>query len=77
MSGVSLTVNGVSGASFDVMLIPHTWEKTSLATLAAGTRVNLEVDLLARYVARLIDVAKAPESRDETLLERLRASGYV
>ena len=77
VSGVSLTVNGVSGASFDVMLIPHTWEKTSLATLAAGTRVNLEVDLLARYVARLIDVAKAPESRDETLLERLRASGYV
>jgi riboflavin synthase len=75
VSGVSLTVNHVDGATFDVMLIPHTLAKTSLKKLAAGMRVNLEVDLLARYVARLLDVGG--ETRDETLLERLRASGYV
>jgi riboflavin synthase len=75
VSGVSLTVNHVAGSTFDVMLIPHTLAKTSLKDLAAGMRVNLEVDLLARYVARLLDVGSA--SRDESLLERLRASGYV
>jgi riboflavin synthase len=74
VSGVSLTINHVDGASFDVMLIPHTFAKTSLKDLAAGTRVNLEVDLLARYVARLLSME---DRSDDTLLERLRASGYV
>jgi riboflavin synthase len=51
--GVSLTVNGVTGARFHVNLIPHTLAVTTLAAVTAGTRVNLEVDLVARYVARL------------------------
>jgi riboflavin synthase len=51
--GVSLTVNGVSGSRFHVNLIPHTLAVTTLGTLEAGARVNLEVDLVARYVARL------------------------
>ncbi len=51
--GVSLTVNGVTGARFHVNLIPHTLAITTLAKLEAGARVNLEVDLVARYVARL------------------------
>jgi riboflavin synthase len=75
VSGVSLTVNNVAGATFDVMLIPHTRDKTSLEGLAVGDRVNLEVDLLARYVARLLE-GSSP-SADARLLERLRASGYV
>ena len=54
VNGVSLTVNAVSGTSFDVNLIPHTLQATNLNTLAGGARVNLEVDMLARYVERLL-----------------------
>lgn len=57
MDGASLTVNDVDGAVFGVNLIPHTREVTTFGGLAAGQRVNLEIDLLARYVARLADVA--------------------
>jgi riboflavin synthase len=53
LDGVSLTVNEVDGEKFAVNLIPHTLEVTTLGTLAAGSRVNLEIDLLARYVERL------------------------
>jgi riboflavin synthase len=78
VNGVSLTVNGASGAAFDVMLIPHTREKTSLDTLAPGSLVNLEVDLLARYVARLLDPAPPQaQAAEPNILERLRTAGYV
>ena len=53
VDGVSLTVNRVRGASFEVFLIPHTLAVTTLRRLARGSRVNLEIDLLARYVERL------------------------
>jgi len=53
VDGVSLTVNEVDGARFAVNLIPHTLAVTTLSQLAPGDRVNLEVDLIARYVARL------------------------
>jgi riboflavin synthase len=53
LDGVSLTVNEVNGVEFAVNLIPHTLEVTTLGALAAGVRVNLEIDLLARYVERL------------------------
>ena len=52
VDGVSLTVNRVDGRRFDVNLIPHTLAVTTLRSLAPGRRVNLEVDLIARYVAR-------------------------
>jgi riboflavin synthase len=55
IDGVSLTVNRVDGALFEVYLIPHTLEVTTLSRLAAGARVNLEVDLIARYVERLLE----------------------
>jgi riboflavin synthase len=54
VDGVSLTVNRVEGDVFEAFLIPHTLEKTTLGRLSAGTRVNLEVDLIARYVDRLL-----------------------
>jgi riboflavin synthase len=54
IDGVSLTVNGVEGAIFEVYLIPHTLEMTALSRLQPGSRVNLEVDLIARYVERLM-----------------------
>lgn len=53
LDGVSLTVNAVSGNVFSLMLIPHTLAVTTLGELAAGAELNLEVDLVARYVERL------------------------
>jgi riboflavin synthase len=58
VDGVSLTVNRVSGSLFDVNLIPHTLAVTTLAALAPGARVNLEVDQLARYVERLLAASR-------------------
>jgi riboflavin synthase len=54
VQGVSLTVNRVDGREFEINLIPHTLARTTLVHLRAGARVNLEVDLIARYAERLI-----------------------
>jgi len=54
VDGVSLTVNRVEGDRFEVNLIPHTLEVTTLGRLQKGSRVNLEVDLVARYVERML-----------------------
>ena len=75
INGVSLTVNGVGGTrddeeELDVMLIPHTQEITTLGTLRPGSRVNLEVDLFARYVARMLDV-DARTNNDDAWAARL------
>jgi len=53
IDGASLTVNSVQGNVFGINLIPHTQNVTTLGKLKAGSRVNLEIDTLARYVARL------------------------
>ncbi len=55
IDGVSLTVNEVDGSRFSVCLIPHTLEVTTLGNLGSGDEVNLEVDLIARYIERLMD----------------------
>jgi riboflavin synthase len=54
LDGVSLTVGAWSGAAFEVHLVPHTCAVTTLAALAPGQAVNLEVDLFARYLERLL-----------------------
>ena len=54
VDGVSLTVNRVSGDEFEVNLIPHTLQVTTLSRLQPGAKVNLEIDLVARYVERLL-----------------------
>jgi riboflavin synthase len=54
IDGVSLTVNEVDGSKFEVCLIPHTLEVTTLGSLETGDEVNLEVDLIARYLERLM-----------------------
>ena len=54
VDGVSLTVNEVSAAGFSVNIIPHTLTCTNLGTAALGQRMNLEIDLIARYVSRLL-----------------------
>jgi len=55
IDGVSLTVNTVDGDRFSVNIIPHTAEMTTLGNLQPGDAVNLEIDMLARYVARLLE----------------------
>ena len=57
IDGVSLTVNEVEGTRFSVNLIPHTWDHTTLGGLRPGDRVNLEIDMLARYLARWQETA--------------------
>lgn len=57
VDGVSLTVNTVEGRTFGVNIIPHTWENTTLGALKAGDAVNLEIDMLARYLARWQETA--------------------
>jgi riboflavin synthase len=54
VDGVSLTVNRVEGDVFEVNLIPHTLQVTTLSRLSSGAKVNLEVDLIARYVERML-----------------------
>jgi riboflavin synthase len=55
LDGVSLTVNEVAGDEFSVLIIPHTLNVTTLGTLRVGDRLNLEVDVMARYAARLLE----------------------
>ncbi len=55
VNGVSLTTNSVAGACFSINLIPHTLEATTLGGLKVGGRVNLEIDLIARYVERMLN----------------------
>ena len=57
INGVSLTINQVRGNDFSVNLIPHTLTITNLKNLRAGNRVNLEIDLIARYVERMMNAA--------------------
>ena len=57
VDGVSLTVNAVEGPRFEVNIIPHTWEATTLGALKPGDAVNLEIDMLARYLARWQETA--------------------
>jgi riboflavin synthase len=54
VDGISLTVNAVNGCAFDLNIVPHTLEETTMSDYGPGTRVNLEVDLIARYLERLV-----------------------
>jgi riboflavin synthase len=75
LDGTSLTVNSVSSEGFDVMLIPHTREVTNLGRLSAGTELNMEVDLVARYVLRYLEASSGdPDTRLREVLER---SGFL
>lgn len=61
VDGVSLTVNGVSGAEFELNIVPHTLQETIINDYQPGTEVNLEVDLIARYLERLVLGEKAAD----------------
>ena len=77
VDGVSLTINAVSDSRFKVNLVPHTLAVTTLEDLRAGDRVNLEVDLLARYLERLMSSAGESGKEGEVSLNFLREHGYA
>ncbi len=60
LDGVSLTVNQVTGETFSVLIIPHTLAVTTLGGLLAGAKLNIEVDMMARYAARLLETVPRP-----------------
>ena len=72
VDGVSLTINAVSASSFDFNIIPHTAETTIISNYRVGSMVNIEVDMLARYVERLL-----AKDADALSMETLKAHGYV
>jgi riboflavin synthase len=80
VDGISLTVNAVSGARFDLNIVPHTLEETIMSDYAPGTRVNLEVDLVARYLERLLlgEQAAQPGAEASTVtMDLLARAGFV
>lgn len=83
VDGTSLTVNAVNGAEFDLNIIPQTWAETVFATYQPGTLVNLEVDVIARYLERLVlgDAAAQPgdpaNSNPGISLASLADNGYL
>ncbi len=78
LDGTSLTVNSVEGAEFELNIVPHTLEETIIAQYRAGSDVNLEVDLVARYLERLLlgDKAAEPGSGGVTK-ELLTSAGFM
>ncbi|HHJ34471.1 MAG TPA: riboflavin synthase [Gammaproteobacteria bacterium] len=76
IDGTSLTVNRVEDTDFEVNIVPHTQQQTIIKHYKAGTRVNLEVDLIARYLERLL-MRKQDDPESEITLETLAKAGFV
>jgi riboflavin synthase len=78
VDGVSLTVNGVDGARFELNLVPHTLQETIMDSYRVGTEVNLEVDLIARYLERLMLGDQAAKTTSSGITETLlRERGFI
>ena len=76
IDGISLTVNKISNANFDINIVPHTQQQTIIKNYKAGTKVNIEVDLIARYLERLL--TKTTNDNDAGItLETLAKAGFV
>jgi len=76
VDGVSLTVNEINGDCFDLNIVPHTLEQTTMAEFEPGRKVNLEVDVIARYLERLLQSGGDP-SVNGVSLELLRKQGFI
>jgi len=77
IDGVSLTVNQVDGAEFDINIVPHTLAETTISDYKVGSKVNLEVDLLARYLERLMLGDKAAVSGQTLTEDFLKQHGFA
>lgn len=76
VDGISLTVAGLGDDWFAVAVIPHTWRETTLAELQRGDRVNIEVDVLAKYVERLLQRGDNATTSSKLTMEYLTEKGY-
>lgn len=76
INGISLTINEVKGASFSVNIVPYTMKDTTLGEAIVGTQVNLEVDLLARYMERLMQGDSAAFAQGRITEDLLHKSGF-
>jgi riboflavin synthase len=79
LDGVSLTVNKVDGATFELNIVPHTLLETIIGNYQTGTKVNLEVDVVARYLERLLlgnMAAKSSDNKDNISQEFLAQHGF-
>jgi len=78
VEGISLTVNEVNGAEFDLNIVPHTLQETTMQFLQPGAPVNLEVDIIARYLERLLMGDRAADANGSAISEQLlRESGFM
>jgi riboflavin synthase len=79
IDGTSLTVNQVNGAEFDLNIVPHTIQETIIGGYQAGTKVNLEVDIIARYLERLVlgDDAAKPGIKSDINEALLKKTGFI
>ncbi len=79
IDGISLTINYLSGSILSLNVIPHTAERTNIVTWKVGTKVNIEVDVLARYIERLLlgDRAAEPEVKSGLSMEFLAENGFL
>ncbi|WP_394496356.1 riboflavin synthase [Shewanella sp. ENK2] len=77
IDGVSLTVNEIDGHRFRLTIVPHTAEETTLLALQAGSKVNIEVDLIARYLERLMNAEKVTKSEGGITMEMLANAGFM
>lgn len=77
VDGISLTVNDVKGDSFKLTIVPHTSGETTISEFAVGKKVNLEVDIIARYVERLIGIKQQSQSQSGVTMELLAQSGFL
>lgn len=77
LDGVSLTVNAVAGAEFDVNIVPHTLAVTTLNDWQVGDEINLEVDIIARYLERLMLGDSSADKNARVTEEMLRRAGFI
>jgi riboflavin synthase len=78
VDGISLTVNSISGAEFELNIVPHTLDETTMSAFKPGTHVNLEVDVIARYLERLLLGDKAADTQASGIsLEKLQEYGFI
>ncbi|HIP52437.1 MAG TPA: riboflavin synthase [Chromatiales bacterium] len=77
VDGISLTVNAVHGREFELNIVPHTLSETTMGEYTPGTRVNLEVDLIARYLERLVLGEKAAEAGSTITESFLAEHGFI
>ncbi len=77
VEGISLTIANLAADHFEIAVIPKTWELTNLSSLKSGDEVNLEVDMIAKYVERIL-FYRQREEKDETItMEKLTKLGFV